>query len=79
MKYKALYVEFYDQSTSHRWMDNKEIEVDDPPILKSMGFLVKEGKKDLVLVNFLSERGGEAASRQYILKSTIIKRKVIKL
>ncbi len=66
------YVEWLDHASGSGWCNDEDLD-NAVPVCIGAGFVLKETKKVLCLANFCHD--GASHSRQYIIKSAIIRRK----
>ena len=74
-----LYVEYDDHGSAAGWADDKDISLLSPSLtISSVGWVLKENKKELILKNMCEFTIGSSHSRVYIVKSAITRRVKIK-
>jgi len=76
---QLLYIQFWDHgSADEHWLLPNEIKAEGC-LCHATGWVIKETKRSIVLGNFLDEEDCRTASRVYIIKGAIIKRRRLKI
>ncbi len=80
MKRKAPeYIEFEDHSCASGWMEGHTVFAPAAPRIRAIGWVIMEDKHRLCIAGATDSNGKDSTTRQYIMKSCIVKRKKVKL
>jgi hypothetical protein len=77
-EYKILVVEWEDHTGDSAWLTTDEVKKQKPALAKTIGYVIHEDDKTIKLADTLLD-DGDVGGISLILKSTIKKRKGIKL
>lgn len=75
---KHVYVKWEDHSSGNGWAKNEDIDTK-PVVVETTGWVLKEDKRVLVLINTIDQTSEASVQRMYVLKSDILKRKTVRL
>jgi len=82
MKRKLVYVEFVDHGSTAEWRNHADVDLDQgwgDASVHAVGWVVAENARTLCLGSFMSDDGERSHTRQYIVKSAILKRRTLKV